>query len=130
MKAIRCGREARLIGLVTALGSALLAGPLRAQTLPRSYEASPDVYKLAAESEQMRIIKVVWKPGQKDKFHSHPAAGTYFLTACSLRFEFPDGSKRDSVQTAGTASARPPIASHAVENIGQADCELVMFERK
>jgi hypothetical protein len=127
---MRFAREARSIGLAVALGSAMLAGPLQAQTMPRSFEASPDVYKVIAESDQMRIIKVAWKPGQKDRFHSHPAAGTYFLTSCSLRFEFPDGSKRDSTQAAGTASARPPIASHAVENIGQSDCELVMFEPK
>ena len=128
MKATQFGRRYRLIGLALALGSATLAGPAQAQTAPRSFEASPEVYKVIAENEQMRIIKVEWKPGQKDKFHSHPAAGTYFLTSCSLRFELPDGTKQDSAPVAGTASARPPIASHAVENIGKADCELIMFE--
>ena len=130
MKTTRFGRQARSIGIAAALGSAVLASPLQAQTAPRSFEASPEVYKVIAENEQMRIIKVAWKPGQKDKFHSHPTAGTYFLTSCSLRFELPDGTKQDSAPAAGTASARPPIASHAVENIGKADCELIMFEPK
>ena len=130
MKTMKHREEARIVCFAAVLAAATAAGPLQAQTVPRSFEASPDIYKVIAESDQMRIIKVAWKPGQKDKFHSHPAAGTYFLTSCSLRFEFPDGSKRDSAQAAGTASARPPIASHAVENIGQSDCELIMFEPK
>ena len=128
MKAMKFRHEVRSAGVALALGTAMLAGPLQAQTVPRSFEASPDVYKVIAENDQVRIIKVAWKPGQKDKFHSHPFAGSYFLTACSLRHELPDGSKRDTAPAAGSAYAQAPIASHAIENIGKSDCELIMFE--
>ena len=43
-----------------------------AQDAPIAPEASPDVYKILAENDQMRVIEATWKPGQKDNFHSHP----------------------------------------------------------
>ncbi|HET9821534.1 MAG TPA: hypothetical protein VFQ16_06895, partial [Burkholderiaceae bacterium] len=60
--------------------------------------------------------------------HSHPAAATYFLTDCRLRFFMPDGTTQDSAPMAGRAGVQGPIASHAVQNIGAAPCKLVMFE--
>jgi hypothetical protein len=35
---------------------------------------------------------------------------------------------RDGKLRAGAAFAQAPIAAHSVENIGSADCRLVMFE--
>lgn len=40
----------------------------------RSYVASPDVYKVIAESNNTRVILATWKPGQRDAWHSHPPA--------------------------------------------------------
>ena len=86
--------------------------------------------KVLAQSEQWQIISITWKPGQKDEMHSHPAAGVYVLDDCSLRTTFPDGTTRDSAPPAGHALFQPPVASHSVQNIGSADCRMVMFEPK
>lgn len=96
----------------------------------RSFVASPDVYRIVAENDEYVIVEVTWKPGQRDRFHSHPAAAVYYLTDCNGRGHFPDGKTVESIRKAGTARVQGPIASHSVENIGKSDCKLIMFERK
>ncbi len=116
------------IALAAALcGSATLT-PALAQPLPRSYVASPDIYKVLAQDERFKVIAVTWRPGQKDVQHSHPANGVYYLTDCSIRIHAPDGSFRDAQPKAGYAVVQPPIPGHVLENVGTADCRLIMFE--
>ena len=108
----------------------LSAIPALADDPPRSYAVSPDVYKVAAERDQTRVILVTWKPGQRDEFHSHPAAAGYFLTDCNMRFYYPDGRTVDQATKVGRAFVQPAIASHSGENRGDTDCKIVMFERE
>ena len=109
--------------------SCVLAASAPAQDLPRSYVASPDVYKVLAEDARFQVIAVTWKPGQRDLPHAHPASGVYYLTDCSLRLYNADGSVAREVQPrAGMALVQPPIPGHVLENIGTSDCRLVMFE--
>jgi quercetin dioxygenase-like cupin family protein len=103
--------------------------PAAAQApVPRSFEASPEVYKVIAENPKYRVISVVWKPGQKDAPHGHPDSAVYYLSDCAMRLTGADGSTRDVNPKAGHAVVQNPILSHTVENIGSADCRLVMFE--
>lgn len=111
--------------LSLGLGPSALA---QAQTLPRSYQASPDIYQVIAQNDQFKVIAVTWKPGQRDVVHSHPANAVYYLTDCSLRIHAPDGSSRDAQPRAGAAIVQQAIPGHVLENFGSADCRLVMFE--
>lgn len=112
-------------GLVCA-GLALVQPAAAAE--PRSFAASPEVYKVIAENPSYRVIEVTWKPGQRDQLHSHPASAVYYLTDCALRGHLADGSMREGKPRAGTAVVQAEIAGHWVENIGTSDCRLVMFE--
>ncbi len=115
--------------LLAALSlGATLAASVQAQPSPRSFDASPDIYKVIAQNDQFKVIAVTWKPGQKDVLHSHPASAVYYLTDCSLRIHAPDGSTREGQPRAGMAIVQPPIPGHVLENIGSADCRLIMFE--
>jgi hypothetical protein len=96
--------------------------------VPRSFVASPDVYKVVAKNDQYLVIEVTWKPGQRDNFHSHAAALTYRLTDCTTRNYTPDGRSEVRERKAGQAGSQQPIVSHSVENIGKNDCKLIMFE--
>lgn len=120
----------RLLPLSLAAAFALaLPAPAAAQAaLPRSYVASPDIYKVLAQNDQFQVIAVRWQPGQKDVMHSHPTSGVYYLTDCQLRLHAPDGTSRDVAPKAGMAITQPPIPAHVLENIGTGDCRLVMFE--
>lgn len=120
------GRFLNLCGL-SLLG---VAGLASAQTAPPSFKASPDIYKIIAEDSAYRVVEVTWKPKQKDVQHSHPAAAVYYLNDCSLRSFAKDGSQVDGFPKKGTARVQSSIPSHAIENIGAADCKLIMFEPK
>ena len=116
--------------LVVAALAACPLGPslAQAQALPRSYDASPDIYRLLAQNDQFKVVAGTWKPGQKDVVHGHPANAVYYLSDCSLRLHAPDGSHRDVHPRTGMAVLQAAIPSHVVENIGAAECRLIMFE--
>lgn len=122
-----CSALIRSLPIVAGLGT---AGIAPAQEVPRSFVASPAIYHVARQSEKCLVIEVAWKPGERDKFHSHPAAGTYFLTACHLRRYYPDGSPRDVNVPAGAWFTQKPVVSHSIQNMGDSECKLVMFEPK
>lgn len=102
-----------------------------AQAAPRSYTASPDIYKVVAEDARYRVIEATWKPGQRDHWHSHgePSAG-YNVTDCTVRLHMPDGKFIDIKSKAGEARVGAQVPSHSLENTGTADCKLVLFEPK
>lgn len=117
-----------LVFAAALCGSAVAPAAAQAQTHPRSYVASPDIYRVLAQDERFKVIAVVWRPGQKDVLHSHPANGVYYLTDCSIRIHAPDGSFRDAQPKAGYAVVQAPIPGHVLENTGATDCRVVMFE--
>lgn len=124
--------KARRRCLAVASCALLLCGVAGAQSVPRSFVASPDVYKVVAENAQYMVIEVTWKPGQRDVVHAHaPASGVYYLTDCSLRFFMDDGARTvDANPKAGFSVVQGVVPMHSVQNIGSKDCKLVMFEPK
>lgn len=98
---------------------------------PRSYIASPDVYKVVAKNNDTRIILATWKPGQRDEWHSHPpGAAVYVLTDCeTLRLYSSDGQYVDGSLKAGTAEIHPVVHSHSFENRSDTECRMVFVEQ-
>lgn len=113
------------VGLSTALAT---TGAAAQEPLPRSYVASPDVYKVFATNDEFTVVEATWKPGQKDLAHSHRASAVYFLNDCTLRTTLPDGKSYESNPEGGRAILQPPIPAHVVENAGAAECRMIMFE--
>lgn len=113
-------------------GSALvgLALPAIADDVPLSFHANPDVYKVLAENDEMRVVLATWKPGHKDKSHSHPMAAVYTIKACHARITTPDGKVKEVSNKAGTARVNPAVKSHTFENIGKTECQQLLVERK
>ena len=122
-----CFALIRSLPIVAGLGTTGIAA---AQEVPRSFVASPAIYHVASQSEKCLVIEVTWKPGERDKFHSHRAAGRYFLTPCHLRRYYSDGRTRDINVPAGAWFAQEPVASHSIQNMGDSECKLVIFEAK
>jgi hypothetical protein len=112
---------------------ALLVSTAQAQApaVPHSLVASPDIYKVIAENDKYRVIEVIWKPGQRDKVHSHPDSAIYYPMDCMLRAYGGNGELMGQrLALAGSASVQIPIPAHSIENAGPKACKLVMFEPK
>jgi beta-alanine degradation protein BauB len=101
-----------------------------AEDAPRSYLASPDVYKVVANDGKTRVILATWRPGQRDQWHSHPPTGVYFLTDCEPRVHTPDGKFVDTSRKARSAVAQAAIPSHSFENRSSAECKVIIVERE
>lgn len=122
------GRTA-LVGFLTC-AALLVALPASAQDAPRSYIASPDVYKVIAENGKTKVILATWPPGKRDNWHSHPPTGVYRLTDCEARVYTPDGKFRDASAKAGSALVQAAIASHSFENRSNAECRSIIVEQE
>jgi quercetin dioxygenase-like cupin family protein len=101
-----------------------------AQDSPPAFAASPDVYKVMAENDNVRVLFAVWKPGQRDAWHSHPQLGVYYLSDCRGRIHLPGGQTVTINRRAGDTAVQKAIQSHAFENTGDTECRLVILERK
>lgn len=101
-----------------------------ADNVPPSFQASPDVYKVLAENDEMRVVLATWQPGQKDRDHSHPMAAVYTVKDCVARITTPDGAVKEVNNKAGTARVNPAVPSHTFENVGKTECQQLLVERK
>ena len=102
-----------------------------AQSVPPSYQASPDVYQLISENENFRVVLATWKPGQRDAWHSHAGPlASYRLTDCKATAYTPDGKTQSREAKRGEVLYNPVIASHSVQNTGTADCQVLIVEKK
>jgi hypothetical protein len=113
--------------ILATASTAVLAQEAAAPT----YQADPEVYKVIFEDSNFRVIEANRKAGVHDKTHGHPVPGViYFVTDCHDRLYDADGKTSESATKAGTARAVPVIASHSAENIGPADCKVIIVEKK
>lgn len=129
---MKAKREIRIL-----LAAGIVAGGLSvpviaaADDAPRSYVASPGIYKVIGEDAKFRVILATWKPGQRDEWHSHAPSAIYVVNDCGThRNHAPDGKFVDRPRKAGEVIMIGAIHSHAVENNGTADCSQVIFEPK
>ncbi len=110
------------------------AGALFAQAAPKdappSYVADPAVYKLITENDQFRVIIAKKPVGHRDAWHSHLPNVVYDLTDCDHRIYTPDGKTMENTAKAGSTFLQPAIPSHSTENIGTAECDQIIVERK
>ena len=113
-------------------GSVLMGAmlPAIADTAPLSYKASPAVYKVIAEDENMRLGIATWQPGQKDEFHSHPTTAFYTIKACHARVTTPDGKTFEVNWKPGEGRINGPVKAHTFENLLKTECQQLFVELK
>jgi quercetin dioxygenase-like cupin family protein len=117
--------------LLVTLALGMTANMAMAKDVAPSYTEDPGVYQLLSENENFRVIMATWKPGQRDKWHSHVGAATsYRLTDCNMKAHTPDGKNTSREGKRGSVAFNPIIPSHSLENIGTTDCQVLIVEKK
>jgi hypothetical protein len=101
-----------------------------AQTAPRSYVASPDIFKVIAQNEQFVLVEAVLKPGQQSEFFSTPAKLQYFLTDCTLRGIWKGSGGLDLSRPAGWSYSEGAQEYVSKKNIGATECRYLEFMPK
>ena len=106
------------------------AGATADAAVPDALAASPDMFKVVAETDDLRMAIVTWKPGQRDAMHRHPERVSYALTDCEkMRTHYPNGSQTEWSQGAGEAVADSPVV-HFIENGGEKACQILVVKLK
>ena len=90
---------------------------------------APGQYKVEFEDDAVRVLRVVYAPGEKSAMHEHPDSVAVYVTGGRIRITLPDGRVGEPRVPPG-ATMRHAAGGHAIENIGDAPFELVLVELK
>ena len=119
---------ARLMRVSCAVGGLLCAGAPAVQAQD-AVAADPKHYSVDFENDQVRVLRVVYGPGEKSAMHEHPESVAVYLTDGHIRITLPDGRTGEPQVKAGQAMWHR-AGRHAIENLGSTPFELVLTELK
>jgi quercetin dioxygenase-like cupin family protein len=87
------------------------------------------VYKTLLENDQVRVLEVTIKPGEKTEMHSHPDMVAYILNDGRWKFTHPDGTSVELEGTPGQVIWLEAV-EHLTENAGDAEARALLVELK
>jgi quercetin dioxygenase-like cupin family protein len=114
-----------LIGISAAV-LLFVAGIIYAQDVMK---VAPDSHTVLLENDQVRVLKVVMKPGQKAPMHSHPHNVAYYLSDAKVKITLPDGKTQEREIKAGSSNWSE-ATTHMAENIGSTELQEIQIELK
>ncbi len=90
-------------------------------------EVSPNNYKILLENDQVRVLEMTLRAGEKDEVHSHPAETVYFIKGGKAKIHLPDGQSVDAELPDGHVMWNDAW-THQVENVGTSDIKAIIVE--
>lgn len=123
---MRCNIRFIAAVLAVVLLGTLSTGAVRAQDATK---IAPDHYKVILDNDNVRVLEVTAKPGDKMSTHSHPDHVVYAVTGGKAKFTFPDGKSKEVEMKPGQATW-VKSETHATENVGTSDLKSIVFELK
>ena len=92
--------------------------------------ASPDRFTILLENEHVRVVEYVLRPGERDRWHTHPPKVSYVVSGGQLRIHLADGTSFVSDEKEGTAVWMDALPRHYAENVGTTPVRIVLVEVK
>ena len=92
-------------------------------------KVAPNMYSVVFENERVRVMQVVFKPGQDIKKHSHPDHYAYVLEGGQLTISKPDAKPSVADLTPGQV-LWIPAETHWAKNTGATQVKLLVNELK
>jgi mannose-6-phosphate isomerase-like protein (cupin superfamily) len=92
-------------------------------------QASPANYKALMENDQVRVVEMTLRPGEKDEWHSHPDETVYFVRGSKVRITLEDGGSMEADLPDGHVMWHEAW-THQVENLGSGDLRAIIVESK
>lgn len=87
-------------------------------------------YKIEFENAQVRVLRVVYGPGEKSPMHEHPGHVFVFLSDGQFTFAMPDGKTQDLGASKAGQTGWAEKVTHAPQNVGSKPAELLLVEVK
>jgi quercetin dioxygenase-like cupin family protein len=92
-------------------------------------QVDPKHYKVEVDNDQVRVLRTHLGPKESSPMHEHPPSVLILQTDARLKFTLADGKTEERTATAGSVRYRPAV-KHAVENLNEADIEVIEVELK
>jgi beta-alanine degradation protein BauB len=87
-----------------------------------------NVYKFLNENDRVRVLQVVFKPGDVAKMHHHPEHVIYVLSGGRMRMT--SEGKTDEMDLKAGSVVFMKAQNHEAENIGGSTIDLLVLELK
>jgi quercetin dioxygenase-like cupin family protein len=87
-----------------------------------------NVYKFIMENDRVRVLDVLFKPGDKAVMHDHPDHVVYVLNAGKINIK--SGGKTDVLDLKAGQAMFLKAQSHEAQNTGKTDLHLLVVELK
>jgi len=92
-------------------------------------KVAPKNCTVVLDNDQVRVVRVVLKPGEKLAMHSHGANIVYALSSGKSKYTLADGKTEEREMKAGTAVWSDGV-THGTENIGTTETRALVVELK
>ena len=92
-------------------------------------KVAPPNCKVLLDNDQVRVIRVVLKPGETLPMHSHPNNIVYSLSGGKAKYTLADGKTQERELKAGQTTWSE-AGSHSTENTGAAVSRALVIELK
>jgi quercetin dioxygenase-like cupin family protein len=90
--------------------------------------AASNVYKVLKENDRVRVLEVIFKPGDVAKMHHHPDHSVYALKGGKLSLTS-DGKTQEIEIKAGSVLFLE-MQDHEAKNVGKTTVDLIVTELK
>lgn len=87
-----------------------------------------NVYKVLNENEKVRVLEVIFKPGDFAKMHHHPDHVVYAKSGGKMNFL--SGGKTQDMDIETGSVIFLDAQDHEAKNIGSTTIDLIVFELK
>ena len=90
-------------------------------------KVAPGLYTVAKDSMGIRVLNILYKPGDSSAMHSHPDNALYIIDGGKTEFIGKDGSKQVVDFKSGTAMING-AGTHSVKNVGKTTVKAIIVE--
>jgi quercetin dioxygenase-like cupin family protein len=91
-------------------------------------KVASNVYKFLNENEKVRVLQVVFKPGDAAKMHHHPDHVIYALKGGNMSIT--SGGKSQELEIKAGSVLFLDAQDHEAKNIGKTTVDLIVLELK
>ncbi len=92
-------------------------------------KVDPKHYHVVFENDEVRVLHIIYAPGEKSVMHEHSNAVAVFLSDQQATFTFPDG-KSEKVDSKAKEALWTKAGKHLPQNTGKGSLELILVELK
>ena len=90
-------------------------------------KVAPTLYKVMADSLNIRVLMATYKPGASSALHYHPDNAIYVIEGSKAEFTMQDGTKQQMTMDKGMIAIMP-AGAHAVKNVGNTTTKVLIVE--